>query len=341
MAAEGIGRLTLQEALALHARLRAPLQPATVHPAYVEADARRDARLQPAWIAYRSAGEFWLHGLHLVDVSGTDRRDASSPYGYGGPVASSDDPAFVHAAWQAYRGWMREQRVVVEYVRFHPLLANERLYGGEVADNREVVCVDLEGEPEAGYAARLKQTLKKAQRAGLRYTEQPLAPLAAAFGRYHRAAMREMGAGDFFLFDDGYFEALAAGGRARQGRAPRSGGPGDWLAAPLLHHRPGVRGFHRAATTAQGRPWGASSFALHGGALAARAPGARRLYLGGGSDRRPDNPLLFFKASFSPVRLPYRTGSAVFDADGHELLKRHFPEAWRAHPERPIFYRMV
>lgn len=339
MAAEGVARLTLAEAVALHGRLRAPVQPATLHPAYLQADAQRDARLQPAWIAYRSGADFWMHGLHLVDVPGTQLRDGSSPYGYGGPVASTADPAFLRSAWAAYAEWMRGEQVVVEYVRFHPLLANEGLYGGAVIDDREVVCVDLADEPAAAYAPRLRQTLKKAARAGLQYSELPLAAVAGDFGAYHRAAMREMGAGAFYLFDDGYFETLAATGLARVGVCTRAGAGAAWLAAALFLDGPGVREYHLAAAAPEGRPWGASSFVLHSGALAARAQGARKLYLGGGTDRRPDNPLLFFKASFAPSRLTYRTGSAVFDAGCYEALKQRFEAGWRKHPERPIFYR--
>src|SRR5207249_1304318 len=118
------------------------------------ADARRNASLQPAYLAYRSQGECWLHGLHLTEIAGTGLRDASSPYGYGGPVSTTDAPGFLRSAWGAYGEWMREHRVVVEYIRFHPLLANERYYGGSIQENRAVVCVDLEGDYPAGYAAR-------------------------------------------------------------------------------------------------------------------------------------------------------------------------------------------
>lgn len=336
--------LTLAQAVARHESMVLPLRPATLHPGYVAADAIRSRILQPAYLSFEAQGECWMHALHLTEVPGTPLKDGSSPYGYGGPLCSSSDPAFLAAAWRAYVGWMRDQRVAVEYVRFHPVLGNERHYGGDVTDNRQVVCLDLEADDFAArYAVRLRQTLKKAADSGVVYEEFPAAPRAREFAAYHRAAMSEMQADPFYLFDDEYFERLAATGFAKLGVCRhREGGPdARWLAAALFLDGVGVREYHLAATTDDGRKAGASSFALHQAALAARRLGSRKLYLGGGTDARPDNPLLFFKSAFSSQRLTYRTGWTVFDVQAYDRLKDRFPAEWAAHPERPIFYRKV
>jgi hypothetical protein len=333
--------LSLTEALACYGQLRLPLCPATLSPAYVAADASRNPALTPVHLHYQSQSAHWLHSLHLTDIAGSAWRDASSPYGYGGPLCTSDDPGFVAQAWDAYSAWMREQAVVVEYVRFHPLLANQRYYGGAVAPNREVVWVDLQ-VPDllASYAPRLRSTVSKATRAGLVYSESPLAPHVAAFAAYYRAAMQAMGADPFFWFDDRYFEQLAGTGLARLGLC-RKAGEAPWLAASLLLDGVGVSEYHLAASCDAGRRSGAASFSLHQAALAARQRGLDRLYLGGGSDTATDNPLLFFKAGFSAQRLTYHTGSHVFDSTRYAALQDLFPQAWAAHPERPIFYRKV
>ena len=333
--------VTPLEAARLFERLPAGPWPSTLHPAYALADARRDAALEPSFFCFESQGETWMHALHVTRVTGTRWRDASSPYGYGGPLSTSADASFRQLAWGAYAAFMRERGIVVEYVRFHPLLGNERWYGGRVLDNRQVVTVDLEaGDPSAGYASRLRQVVKKAAKLELRYEERPLAATAREFGDFHRAAMEEMGADPFFSFPDDYFESLGQVPGAVVGICTGPGGS-EWLAASLFLDGRGVREYHLAATSAKGRAAGASSFTLHRAALEAQARGIARLYLGGGTDARPDNPLFFFKSGFSPQRLTYRTGSAVFDAAAYEELKSVFPEQWQAHPERPIFYRKV
>jgi hypothetical protein len=336
-----IRSLTLTDAVAAHERIAIAQRPATLHPAYVAADAARDASLTPTYLIFEDQGHVWMHGLHLTAVPGGGLKDASSPYGYGGPVATTDDPAFIAAAWAAYAQWMREQRVAVEYVRFHPVLGNDQLYGGQVADNRQVVSMELAAaEPGAAYPSRLRQTLKKAAAAGLVYEEGGLKGHAAAFGAFHRAAMGEMRADSFYLFSDAYFDRLAESAFATLGicRHPSSA---QWLAACLFLDGPGVREYHLAATNEAGRKWGASSFALHQAAVAGRRMGLRQMYLGGGTNASADNPLFFFKSSFSAERLTYRTGWTVFDSAAYDEMKQRFPAEWAAHPERPIFYRKV
>ena len=343
MGIETLQSLTLTQAVGRYDLMNAALRPATLHPLYVAADASRNAMLQPVYLGFDQKGECWMHCLHLTDIGDTSLKDASSPYGYGGPLSASEDPDFLAAAARAYAQWMTENRVVVDYVRFHPVLGNERLYAGTVTDNRSVVWMDLEADDiTAAYPQRLRQTLKKAERAGLVYRECPLEAEVQKFGAFYRQAMADIGADPFYHFDDAYFGRLAASGLATLGRCQRGDSEdGAWLAAGLFLDGQGLREYHLAATSAAGRGLSASAFALHGAALAARRQGLRRLYLGGGSDVRPDNSLLFFKSAYSAERLHYRTGSTVFRTRDYDRLKQLFPCAWRAHPERPIFYRQV
>lgn len=343
MRADSLQVLTLPQAIGHYEAMDPPTRPATLHPGYVAADASRNPKLEPAYLLYESQGQRWLHSLHLTHIPGTQLRDGSSPYGYGGPLCTTDDADFLAQAWRAYSQWMVQQRVVVEYVRFHPVLGNERWYGGTASDNRVVVWMGLQADDIAKtYPPRLRQTLRKAQRAGLVYREGPLAPHAREFGAYYRAAMADIHADPFFLFGDSYFELLAATGLATLGLCQGDGDEdGPWLAASVFLNGHGLREYHLAATNAQGREAGASAFLLHEAALAARGQGVQRLYLGGGSDVRPDNSLLFFKSAYSTERLAYRTGSCVFRAADYDDLKRLFAAQWSAHPERPIFYRKV
>jgi len=339
--ADGIRVLDLEAACRVFDAMPVRPRPATLHPRYVAADARRDPALTPLFLCVEAGGDRWLHALHTTVVPGTGWCDASSPYGYGGPIATTDAADFVRFAWQAYTQWMREAGVLVEYVRFHPLLANERWYGGRVQDNRAVVCVDLHtGDLEAGYSVRTRQAVRKAAAAGVVYEELPFSGDAPAFGPFHRAAMQAMDADPFYLFDDAYFEAM--------GRMPgatlavcREAGADAWLAAALLLDGAGVREYHLAASSDGGRRLGAASLLLHRAALQAREGGCTQLYLGGGTDASEDNPLLFFKSGFSRQRLAYRTGSAVFDADGYARLEQRFALERAAHPHWPIFHRKV
>lgn len=335
--------LTLLEAASIHEKIRFELNPGTLSPLYVAADASREQGLAPTYLCYRSQGEVWMHSFHISDIPGVEWRDAGSPYGYGGPISSSLDPGFLSAAWGAYTDWMSEHDIVVEFVRFHPLLANERFYGGSVADSRQVVAIELQsGECASGYAPRLRSTLRKAERAGLEYWERPLASGVEQFSAYYRRAMRAIGADSFYDFPDRYFEELSTWSPVKLAACVRAGDSADrWLAASVLIESPDTVEYHLAATNDEGKKVAASSFLLDQAIRSAELRGLKVFYLGGGTNAEPTNSLLFFKAAFSAARWTYRTGSAIFNEQRYEDLKAKFSLEWSRYPDRPIFYRIA
>ncbi len=344
--------LSLSEAVqwfeALPASVGTRHKPASLHPAYVHADAQRNPCLQPVFAGFERLGQRWLHGMHTTDIPGTPWRDASAPYGYAGGWGSTDDVDFLSAAWQAHGEWLRAQRVVVEYLRFHPLAANHLGYGGKITPNRRVVWMNVQGDFAVQYAPRLRTVLHKADRSGLTVTTLALADssvTASSFAAYHRAAMQAMGTSAFYSWPDTYFEALAAvpGTQVVVCHAEDTDAADNnhWLAAALVLNQTTLAEYHLAATVLQGRAVAASSFLLHRIAQQAQAAGQQALYLGGGTSAAADNSLLFFKAAFSPLQADYVTGTQVLNADAYRAVQAAHTEAWAAHPERPIFHRLV
>lgn len=334
--------VTLEEAVACFEHLPHDRRPATLHPFYTVADARRDVALEPVHLLFSSQGEQWLHSLHTSRIPGTPLRDASSPYGYGGPIASTSDEAFLKSAWAAHVQWMRSQSVVAEYLRFHPMIDNARAYPGAISPNRSVVWIDLHDTGFAqAYARRLRGNLRKSESAGLRWCESPLATQAAAFGHFYRDAMYAMETDPFYLFGDEYFAQLGAVPGARLAVASSAHDEGTWLAACIVLDGAGLSEYHLAASAPAGRAVAASAWLLARCIDAAAARGQAAFYLGGGSTAAPDNQLLFFKSAFSSQRLMYRTGSTIFDDASRTQLALLYPQAWAAHPGRPIFHRKV
>ncbi|MFZ8281143.1 hypothetical protein ACO1KQ_14480, partial [Staphylococcus aureus] len=52
--------------------------------------------------------------------------DIETVYGYTGPLANGAAPDFLERAWRGFAQWVRDQGVVSEFCRFHPLLETER-----------------------------------------------------------------------------------------------------------------------------------------------------------------------------------------------------------------------
>jgi hypothetical protein len=288
------------------------------------------------WL-YEEGKYFLYQGAHLAEIPGTQYRDMQTPYQYGGPLSNTCDAVFLKRAWMAYVEWCRENNVVVEFMRFHPLLQNECFYGGEVIPNRLTVWIDLTvSDLLASYETRARTTIRKAIKNGLTTEWYFGSERAAWFTQFYQATMREIGADKNYLFPESYFRRLLAWNQSRLAVCLYENQP---VAASIFLMGPEIMEYHLSAADTTGKRFGSTNFLLHEAALLGQENHCRRLFLGGGTDRVADNSLLRFKAGFSPNRAEFKIGKCVHSVEVYSLLQQQFLTAYAVHPTRVLFYR--
>ncbi len=330
-------RIDVGAARNLFERLPRQLRLASLSPDYVLADTGRLSGSQPLFWRYEEGERFWYHGFHLTPLPEVDGFDIQSPYGYGGPLANTEDADFLARAWRAYCDMATATGVAAEFVRFHPLAGNAGFFGGSIEENRQTVWIDLTaGDLFSQYQGRGRTTIRKAQAAGVRFEWQDAPAHAARFAEFYRAGMSALDAAPYYRFPDRYFSAMADWPCVRLGVCSLDE---QWLAAGLFLQGAEVVEYHLAASSGAGKRLGAGSLLLHAAASSAQIEGFRRLYLGGGTDCSAANPLYFYKSGFSPHRAVFYIGTHCHDAARQERLRRRWPQLHRANPERLLFYR--
>jgi len=316
--------------------LPARLQLPSLSPAYVAADARRDPGLSATFLAWRSGTRVLMHAVHESEVPGGRGSDWQSAYGYGGPLAAGLDHDDLAAAWHAFDAIARARRIVAEFVRFHPLLGNERDYQGEVRADRQAVVLDLVAPDLLGrYSGRARTAVRKALNDGLALRWEAADDAKAVFPSFYRDGMRQIGESDFYLFSDEYFAAMLELPASRVLSVTRDG---TRLAMGMFLFGPDVAEYHLSAASAEGRSSNATNLLLHGAADSARQAGLRSLYLGGGTTSAADNPLLWFKTSYAPANLTFSIGWRIHDPAAYAQLQSEHPELARS-SHRILFYR--
>ena len=332
-----IEMLGLEDAQALFERLPPETRLFTLSPVYAAADSARDASLETIYLGYREGDSFWLHCAHRGRIPTGQLFDLQSPYGYGGPVANTDDREFLARVWADYANWCRQNRILAEFVRFHPLAANWRFYGGVIRNDRDTVAIQLDADNAlmAGYQPRCRTAIRKAIAARIAARWRDLADNVPQFGDFYRKGMAAIGAKDFYSFGDDYFSTLAGISGVRLLTCELDG---EWLAAGIFLRGAASLEYHLSAATDLGRKLSCTNLLLHSAAEWARTEGLTWLYLGGGTDRRTDNPLLFFKAGFSNCRFLFRVGFAIHDRDEYESLRSRHCGPVEPLP-RILFYR--
>ena len=311
--------------LPLHRRI------ATLSPSYVDADAKRDKSLKPVFLLFSDQRGFWLHSAHLSAIPGVDRFDIQSPYGYGGPVTDCDHDGFREDAWKAYCEWCNRRSVAVEFLRLHPM-APWQQYPARIVNDRQTVIINLAGRYREAYEPRCRTAVRKAEKSGVSARVYPLPEIASRFAAFYREGMARIEAAEFYMFGDDYFQALARMPDITLLVCERDD---EWLAAGLF--LAGGKGleYHLSATTDAGRQASATNLLIDAAAEFGAQQGLAWLYLGGGTDADESNPLLKFKAGFSPDRRSYAYGFHIHDVACYEAMRARSGSM----PGRVLFYR--
>lgn len=264
--------------------------------------------------------------------------DATSAYGYGGPVASGD--VDVAAFGAAFDEWAEVNDVVATFLRFHPLLRNARLAPprAELMELGATVAWDISSGRELapGMHSHHRRAARKADRAelALRITVAP-ADLAE-FRALYDETMRRQDAAPFYFFADEYWDALIED----------SGGElllvdglleGEAVASLLCIARGSALHYHLGASADAARGIGASNRCFLAAAEWAQARGLATFHLGGGVGGGTDSPLFTFKHRYDPESepRPFHVAKLVHDQAryrelaGTDSTAGYFPP-WRS-----------
>jgi hypothetical protein len=244
-----------------------------------------------------------------------EQHDIESVYGYSGPLSNNGDRKFLTEAWAAFSDWCRQQNVVAEFIRFHPLLDNKNSLEGfaKVSPDRETVLINLDGTPDslwASYPSAQRSKIRRAQNEGLVCRNQALREGLPEFRCLYKQTMQNVGAAAYYFFGDAYFENLACS-LNEHGRIFSVYKADRVIASALfLYHAPFLH-YHLGGSDPAHRDARPNNLLFHTAALWGQDHGCRWLHLGGGRTSAPDDELLRFKSSFSQERRVFYTGRRV------------------------------
>jgi len=251
--------------------------------------------------------------------------DATSPYGYPGPIGKGlEDPAFLKAAFLEARRVLDAEGVVSLFVRFHPVLNQVAPEGvGAVVSHGDAVVIDLSQtgdviwrQMRSNHRRQIARSILSGYTAAFDRTEAAF----EVFKRLYLETMARLHAAPYYFFDDIYFDRLrsAMGERMHLG-VVRVGG--DVAVAGLFIEEDGIVEYHLCATDERFARFAPTKLMVHFVTGWAQQRNNRWFVLGAGNGA-PDDPLLHFKAGFSPLHHPFRTLRMVVNPAEYLRLAR-------------------
>lgn len=261
-------------------------------------------------------------------LNGEKYYDAITPYGYGGPVVleATDREKLVNAYADAYRAYCRKNRIVDEFVRFHPLAENALDFGClyETTYNRHTIAVDLTDDDysKTQFTPDCRNMIRKAAKKGVEIEVDEECSRMAEFIPLYFKTMDKNRASGYYYFESDYYDQLQhiEGSNLILINALLEdkliGSAMFMLSDENMH-------YHLSSTDPEYYSYAANNAILAQAIEYGRVHGKKWLHLGGGVSASEKDPLFKFKRNFGRMDKnlkDFYMGKAVFLPDEYAQL---------------------
>lgn len=263
--------------------------------------------------------------------------DVSTPYGYGGwLIEGSGNKKELFAAYEA---WCKENGIISEFVRFHPVLKNfevvEDAY--DVIPLGNTVTLDLESEDViwANFTSKNRNTIRKAQKNNLTVEKGLNEEVLASFKTLYKMTMDKIHATDYYYFKDEYYDSILKELKESSQIFYVKTAENQIIAASIIFKEGSALHYHLSGSNPEYRNLAPTNLLLWEAALWGAKNGCKTFHLGGGVGSAKD-ALLDFKKSFYRGELTcFSIGKKIFDQEKYNmlLLKRDLAEKSNFFPE--------
>ena len=277
----------------------------------------------PQLLYYEAEGlkAIYVYMKRKTDIEGY--YDSVTPYGYGGVLFDGDaSEQNLQAFWKAYVEKMKEECIVDNFVRYHPVLANAvpMKQISTVIDLGKTIAFDL-ASPEViweNIISKNRNMIRKAEKNGVTIEHGKGMDLLDKFTEIYNATMDKDHAEEYYYFKRPFYESIY---RDLQDNyemfyAMYEGRP---IAMSIMIFANGRLNYHLSGSDIEYRNLAPSNLLLYKAALWGYEQGCKTFHLGGGVGSGEDN-LYKFKAAFNNSDYQFSIGKEIFDQEKYDEL---------------------
>lgn len=250
--------------------------------------------------------------------------DSITPYGYGGVLFEGDtSDANLEAFWNAYVQKMKEESIVCNFVRYHPVLANAGPMKvlSEVIDLGKTVALDLDS-PEViwqNIVPKNRNMIRKAEKNGIEIHHAADMDLFKDFVQIYNTTMDKDNAEEYYYFGEEFYKSIHEdlNGHYEMFYATYEG---KIIAMSIMLFANKQMHYHLSGSVLEYRNLAPSNLLLYKAALWGCEQGYKTLHLGGGVGSGEDN-LYKFKAAFNRESdYQFSIAKMIFDHEKYDAL---------------------
>ena len=250
--------------------------------------------------------------------------DSITPYGYGGVLFDGDvSEENKQKFWLAYVEKMREENVVDNFVRYHPILANAVPMKSisNVIDLGKTVAFHLDTPEQIwdNIISKNRNMIRKAEKNGIMIHHAHDINLFQDFIRIYNATMDKDNAEEYYYFSEEFYKSIHEdlAGNYEMFYATYEG---KIIAMSIMLFANKQMHYHLSGSMIEYRNLAPSNLLLYKAALWGAEQGYKTFHLGGGVGSGEDN-LYKFKAAFNKKSdYQFSIAKMVFDQEKYDAL---------------------
>lgn len=250
--------------------------------------------------------------------------DAITPYGYGGVLFEENvTETNLRAFWSVFVDRMRQECIVDNFVRYHPVLQNAVPMSAvsNVIDLGKTIAIDLSSPALVweNLISKNRNMIRKAEKNGVHIYHGKNMSLFDDFKRIYNITMKKDDADKYYYFEDEFYESIHKD-LLDNYEMFYAEYDGRIIAMSIMIFANGRLNYHLSGSDAEYRNFAPSNLLLYQAALWGCEQGMKTFHLGGGVGSGEDN-LYKFKAAFNKNSdYQFSIGKEIFDEKTYNQL---------------------
>lgn len=246
--------------------------------------------------------------------------DFATPYGYGGWIVEGTQ---TEGLFREYRDWIRKNRIICEFVRFHPMLKNHETARSfyDVIQLGEVVHMDL-SSPETiwnNIISKNRNMIRKAAKNDIKVYNGRYPEIYRTFRTIYNATMDKDNAEAYYYFRPEFYTSILED-LPQNTQVFWAEKDGQVIAASIVLAANGRMNYHLSGSLREFGSLAPTNILLYQAALWGCANGYATFYLGGGVGSGEDSLFRFKRAFYKGDLNHFYIGKKIYDEDQYRLL---------------------
>lgn len=271
--------------------------------------------------------------------------DIQGAYGYNGLVASTDNSSLIAGFWTSFDAWCEGSDVVAEFMRFHPVLNNQRLASPQMKTifSRHTIALDLTDDDVWMHqiSPKNRNMIRKAEKEGVTIVESGD---YKTFRRLYDGTMTNLHAEGYYFFPEAYYEGFERDFQ-NEGMLCLAILDGKAIAGSMFMFSDDYAHYHLSARDREYSRYAANNLLLWYAIQKAKERGCKWFHFGGGTTGNEDDSLLKFKKEFSKTLCEFWIGKRVHNQAVYnrivEQWKTKYPDHYEKNKVKLLGYREI